>query len=92
MLVSYHLLILSFVISYRATLRKLHATRVEGYRTEFDDFNAGMSQASKDFSRMMDLPADSMELQDLFIKYENWHEESYDPNMVIGKLENIKGS
>eukprot|EP00330_Aristerostoma_sp_ATCC50986_P006690 CAMPEP_0114587338 /NCGR_PEP_ID=MMETSP0125-20121206/10319_1 /TAXON_ID=485358 ORGANISM="Aristerostoma sp., Strain ATCC 50986" /NCGR_SAMPLE_ID=MMETSP0125 /ASSEMBLY_ACC=CAM_ASM_000245 /LENGTH=61 /DNA_ID=CAMNT_0001783191 /DNA_START=270 /DNA_END=455 /DNA_ORIENTATION=- len=31
----------------------------------------------------MDLPADSIELQDLFIKYENWHEESYDPNMVI---------
>jgi hypothetical protein len=68
----------------RSTLRKIYSTQLEGYKTDHMEFNASMTKASKDFYRMMELPADAHELTVLIEKYEKWQEEYYDPAMVVG--------
>eukprot|EP01017_Pseudomicrothorax_dubius_P028949 TRINITY_DN3485_c0_g1_i1.p1 TRINITY_DN3485_c0_g1~~TRINITY_DN3485_c0_g1_i1.p1 ORF type:complete len:193 (+),score=57.38 TRINITY_DN3485_c0_g1_i1:115-693(+) len=68
---------------YRATLRKYYAQKLEGWRTDFSDFNRSITLAQRDFSKMLELPQTSLEFQNLLKKYEAYHEETFDPSMVI---------
>ncbi|EGR32627.1 hypothetical protein IMG5_076570 [Ichthyophthirius multifiliis] len=68
---------------YRATLRRVNAHQLEGYRTCFIKYNETLHNVSDDFRKMYQLPVESLELKTFFKKYEDLHEELFDPNMVI---------
>ncbi|EAR91807.2 hypothetical protein TTHERM_00985010 (macronuclear) [Tetrahymena thermophila SB210] len=68
---------------YRATLRRVYAHQVEGYKTDFKQYNENITDIGKDFNKMLALKPESLELQAYFKKYEDLQEELFDPAMII---------
>ena len=48
-------------------------------------YNVSVNSICKDFRIMEKLPVSSIELENMYKKYEDLHEELFDPNMIIGK-------
>jgi len=68
---------------YRSTLRKIYATQLEGYKTDFTEFNKSLTRTSLEFEKMTKMDPESIELEKLFEKYEKYQEDNYDPSMVV---------